>query len=111
MISPKDAYPREIWQAAGFAIRIKLVLITSRTSKQSTAVKSNFHFASAMHAFRFLAAVIIILVKEADAAANATSKFGFYPGKSPIVRELECIPFPNQPRNNQQLTICPPHQL
>jgi hypothetical protein len=38
-----------------------------------------------MRAFRFLAAVIIILFNDVDADANATSKFGFYPGKSPLI--------------------------
>jgi hypothetical protein len=64
-----------------------------------------------MLAFRFLAAVIIILVNVAEAADNATSKFGFYPGKSPIDRQPEYITIPNQPRNDQQLTIRPSHQL
>jgi hypothetical protein len=36
-----------------------------------------------MRAFRFQAAVII-LVNGAEAANNATSKFGFYPGKFTI---------------------------
>jgi hypothetical protein len=53
-----------------------------QNSETVHSCKSKFHFTAAMRAFQFLATVII-LVNGAEAADNATSKFGFYPGKSP----------------------------